>query len=65
MAIVSDSTEAVSSKSRSSIWQDKLLPALLIIFLATSLLFVTGFAETSVLHNAAHDGRHSASFPCH
>lgn len=65
MAIVSDSTEAVSSKSHSSIWQDKLLPALLIIFLATSLLFVTGFAETSVLHNAAHDGRHSASFPCH
>jgi cobalt transporter subunit CbtB len=65
MAIVSNSPEVVSSKSRSSIWQDKLLPALLIIFLATSLLFVTGFAETSVLHNAAHDGRHSASFPCH
>jgi cobalt transporter subunit CbtB len=65
MAIVSNSPEVVSSKSRSSIWQDKLLPALLIVFLAASLLFVTGFAETSVLHNAAHDGRHSASFPCH
>lgn len=65
MAIVSDSLEAVSSKSRSSIWQDKLLSALLIVFLAATLLFVTGFAETSVLHNAAHDGRHSASFPCH
>ena len=29
------------------------------------LLFVAGFAETSVLHNAAHDSRHAAVFPCH
>ncbi len=65
MAIVSDSLDAVSPKSRASIWQDKLLPALLVVFLAATLLFATGFAETSVLHNAAHDGRHSASFPCH
>jgi cobalt transporter subunit CbtB len=29
------------------------------------LLFVVGFAGPEVLHNAAHDSRHSFSFPCH
>ena len=29
------------------------------------LLFGVGFAQSSVLHNAAHDSRHAASFPCH
>ncbi len=28
------------------------------------LLFV-GFAPVNALHNAAHDSRHSVSFPCH
>ncbi len=29
------------------------------------LLFVSGFAEPSILHNAAHDWRHAHNFPCH
>ena len=31
------------------------------------LIFVVGFAQGSggFLHNAAHDTRHAASFPCH
>jgi len=29
------------------------------------IIYMTGFAGTSVLHNAAHDTRHSVSFPCH
>lgn len=28
-------------------------------------LFVTGFANSQVLHNGAHDTRHGLSFPCH
>ncbi len=28
------------------------------------LLFV-GFAPVNAVHNAAHDSRHSVSFPCH
>ncbi len=39
--------------------------ALLAACLGALLLFVAGFAETHVLHNAAHDSRHSAVFPCH
>ena len=29
------------------------------------IIYMTGFAGASVLHNAAHDTRHSVSFPCH
>lgn len=29
------------------------------------LTYATGFAGSSVLHNAAHDTRHSVGFPCH
>ena len=29
------------------------------------LLFTMGFAHPELLHNAAHDWRHSMSFPCH
>ncbi len=28
-------------------------------------LFGAGFVQTSAVHNAAHDVRHSLSFPCH
>lgn len=41
------------------------LPALFAAVLGLALLFAAGFAETHVLHNAAHDARHSAGFPCH
>ena len=29
------------------------------------LVFTMGFAHPELLHNAAHDWRHSMSFPCH
>jgi len=29
------------------------------------LIYGTGFAQPDKLHNAAHDTRHSAAFPCH
>lgn len=40
-------------------------PALMASALALVLLYGMGFAPLSALHNAAHDGRHSAGFPCH
>jgi cobalt transporter subunit CbtB len=33
--------------------------------LGVALVFLTGFAHPQLLHNAAHDTRHSLSFPCH
>lgn len=29
------------------------------------LLYFAGFSSMPVLHNAAHDTRHTAAFPCH
>lgn len=54
-----------AAQPRSALWKDKILPALLAIGLGLVLLYASGFAETAALHNAAHDGRHSAGFPCH
>lgn len=33
--------------------------------LGALLLWGVGFAGSDVLHNAAHDTRHSIGFPCH
>ena len=33
--------------------------------LGTVILFGAAFAQTSAVHNAAHDMRHSQGFPCH
>jgi cobalt transporter subunit CbtB len=29
------------------------------------LVFLTGFAHSQTIHNAAHDTRHAMAFPCH
>lgn len=35
------------------------------LLLGSALLFLVGFAPMPAVHNAAHDTRHSAAFPCH
>ncbi|MEE9424665.1 MAG: CbtB domain-containing protein [Methylococcales bacterium] len=65
MSLNSDLFETTTVRSGSSTWRDTVLPAMLVAVIAGMLLFFTGFSETSVLHNAAHDGRHAAGFPCH
>ncbi len=65
MSLNSGLFETTTAKSGSSFWQNTILPAILVTVIAGTLLFFTGFSETSVLHNAAHDGRHAAGFPCH
>lgn len=39
--------------------------ALVALVLGLGLIFLTGFSHPEVIHNAAHDVRHSLSFPCH
>jgi cobalt transporter subunit CbtB len=36
-----------------------------VFFLGTVMLFGAGFVQTSAVHNAAHDVRHTLAFPCH
>ncbi len=38
---------------------------LFVAFIGVTLLFAAGFASAAVMHDAAHDTRHSISFPCH
>ena len=33
--------------------------------IALALLFFSSFAESAVLHDAAHDARHAIGFACH
>jgi cobalt transporter subunit CbtB len=51
------STTAVGTRQRSA--------AVGAMLLGSALLFLVGFAPMPVVHNAAHDTRHSAAFPCH
>ena len=36
-----------------------------VLLMGVALLYTAGFANSAVLHGAAHDARHSISFPCH
>ncbi len=38
---------------------------LFVAFFGATIIFAAGFANPAVMHNAAHDTRHSISFPCH
>jgi cobalt transporter subunit CbtB len=42
-----------------------LLNIVMVAFIGATLVFAAGFANSSVLHDAAHDTRHSTGFPCH
>jgi len=45
--------------------RDRIVAALLAAGFGLMLLYASGFAEMEALHNAAHDSRHAAGFPCH
>jgi cobalt transporter subunit CbtB len=57
----SDTSTAVRGHERS----EALVAALVAVALGLGLVFTTGFAHPSTIHNAAHDTRHALSFPCH
>lgn len=42
-----------------------LKPAVLAAILGLVLLWAADFSNITVLHNGAHDSRHSMGFPCH
>lgn len=65
MTTIADKQFAVDGLSRPTTLMDKVFPVAVSAGLGLILLYGAAFAETPVLHNAAHDGRHSAGFPCH
>ncbi len=52
---------ATQSGSRS----ETLVAAVMAALLGAFLVWGVGFSPIAVLHNAAHDTRHSLAFPCH
>jgi cobalt transporter subunit CbtB len=44
---------------------DAWLAALAAALLGTLVIWTVGFSQIDVVHNAAHDTRHSNAFPCH
>ena len=65
MTTIADKHIATDALSRPTTLMDKALPVAVAAGLGLILLYAAAFAETPALHNAAHDGRHSAGFPCH
>jgi cobalt transporter subunit CbtB len=43
----------------------RLASAVVAALLGSFILIGVGFAHSDVIHNAAHDSRHSFAFPCH
>ena len=43
----------------------RLWPVFFAALLGLSIIYGVGLANSSALHNAAHDSRHSLAFPCH
>jgi cobalt transporter subunit CbtB len=65
---MSTTTEAIhpSAATHRALPQARTWPAALAaVLLGTVILYGVGFASTPLLHNAAHDTRHSQGFPCH
>ena len=53
--------------SDARVFSQRLITGLLMLLTGSVLLFAVGFAHGSgnFMHNAAHDSRHAATFPCH
>jgi len=56
-------TVSVSTPTLSVSDRVKAVTAALVIGVA--LIYTTGFAASTNVHNAAHDTRHGLAFPCH
>ncbi|AEF24391.1 MULTISPECIES: CbtB domain-containing protein [Pseudomonadaceae] len=60
------SSSVISTSSVSTLpLSQRILLAFGSCVLGAVLIFFAGFSHVEALHNAAHDTRHSAAFPCH
>ena len=59
------SVENIDPNHPVAVPRERIAAALLAAVFGLILVYAVGFAEMEVLHNAAHDTRHAAGFPCH
>ena len=58
--VISNTTEA-----KRTLTIAKPVQLLAAFMLGAVIMYGVGFLQTSAVHNAAHDVRHSTGFPCH
>jgi cobalt transporter subunit CbtB len=56
---------AAPTAARTVARSDTLIAAIMEALLGVFLIWGVGFSPIAAVHNAAHDTRHSISFPCH
>ena len=56
---------ATATQVQSSLSQSRRVIAAATLLFGVGLVFLTGFAHSETVHNAAHDARHALAFPCH
>ncbi|RMP26289.1 putative cobalt transporter subunit CbtB [Pseudomonas syringae pv. delphinii] len=61
MSTISSSQTAATSSTQTQ----RLTAAISAALLGACLVYFAGFSHIAAVHNAAHDTRHSAAFPCH
>ncbi len=65
MSIISSTGNNTDKISTSTTLGQRLLVAVGASLLGLCLVYFAGFSHIEAVHNAAHDTRHSAAFPCH
>ena len=45
--------------------RSRAMPLIACVFIGMFTIFAVGHAQSAALHDAAHDVRHAAGFPCH
>ena len=58
-------TTAAVAQPAASARRDTLMGATMAALLGAVIVWGVGFSHIDLLHNAAHDTRHSNGFPCH
>lgn len=56
---------ATTTQVQTSLSQSRRVIAAATLLFGVGLVFLTGFAHSETIHNAAHDARHALAFPCH
>ncbi|CAI8910705.1 CbtB domain-containing protein [Pseudomonas sp. YuFO8] len=64
MSIISSTGHSTTTSNTTTLSQ-RLTAAACASILGACLVYFAGFSHIEAVHNAAHDTRHSAAFPCH
>lgn len=60
-----DMTTMTKTTARTEAKASGLLSVVFVTLIGATILFAAGHAQSSTLHDAAHDMRHATGFPCH